>query len=444
MSEDKKLKVLVALSNGHGSRVPDRLIRSLSVSRLAEYKIIFTNCDFGGATGNDRIITESMYDQDPDYRDWKPQAWGDYTRFIEAYFKYRKFVEAGGDEITNWEKKGGVQERLFAASARTSEKQTILDQIKEFISLNEGQKCVEEFLKKFGSKVDKLEIFVDKYLNSYKSLNESKQLVENGPRGQPFWFYILADFLLNTCHGDHSELSKLWQEMNLIYPNMELKLYGNEAHNLEYKATKENGETITLPNEERVDNRLADAKLIVSSGKYTNKDGNRIEKDPIAKLWMDDCDIVIVPPGSADTTIPFYETFSDEMSKKMKLLIVNSGMNENQTEEYLEMIRLFFQDPTKNTFLMTPETMQELKLDNHEYPQIAVDSVPGPDGKKFFDTQILTRKVMKIFKELALLNENEVKEKMWKRLPLLLQAHLAEIQRLPENKEYKLAPYKVH
>ena len=337
-SEEMQLisnQILIFPCNGHGTPAVTQTITCLGIAH-PEIKItsISTNCDSGGATGNHILIMKQLVSKYPGFL---CNAVGDYMKLTISLLKHNITKHSSTDDIrvARWE--DIIEPKLFGCNSRSSDSQVIFGQIRFFVDSFDFRSNIETYLHTIGG-MSGLVVFVNDYCQAYWELRQSNSLVDSSTRGEPVWFYILYDYLYNQSGRSSDLINKLWLDCEFFYPNYTNKPYGNQAHTIQYNTLTGR----TLIDENQIDNRERHLELDMSSGVILDsKNHARIQPDTQIGKLVRDCDTLIIPLGSYETTYLYLKLhLKDIIGKQTVILLVNSNIPDNHRGEYQFLLNL--------------------------------------------------------------------------------------------------------
>lgn len=386
--------------NGHGVVASMQTINTLGIAMPnLQINTLSTNCDSGGATGNDRIINQQLFSNNLSYQGWKNLALGDYMKLLMGFIKHKFTVTADNKTDIQVDKWISFDQRLLASSTRNNNQGELLEQMASFF---EGIGIsLEGVLKSVGINLGQLNQYVEDYLEVLESLKNDSQapeLKDETDRGQTVWFYLLINFLYNSCNQDFSEINLIWQRLGVIYPNVNLGVIGSEAHHLSYTdcAGKVYLEEDEFDNRSDVSSPLdmASSRLydVTNSSSNANNKALKLELDSETILKIQSADQIVIPLGSHETVYAYIDEYQDYLKSKKIILIMNSDMSKGQKSEYNQLLHLLNEIKLEELVIIghPSEINSEMKL-----PENAMIKYVGHDTKGMLRTDTLNSEIIK-------------------------------------------------
>jgi hypothetical protein len=354
--------------NGHGvvATLQTMTAFSIAIPNL-QINTLSTNCDSGGATGNDRIINERLFISNSKYEGWKNLALGDYMKLLMGFIKHKFTIEADNKTDIQVKKWVSFESELLDSKTRNNNGKKLIDQMQNFFELvknsthstHNNLSVLENLLINKGSNLNQLTNYVNDYISISDEINPN-EIKDNSDRGQAVWFYLLVNFLYNNCECNFSEINSIWQEIGIVYPNVNLGIFGETAHHLSY--SDKNGKF--YPEEDAFDNRSNNVSLDMSSSILYSSNQASLALDIQTIVKIQQADQIIIPLGSHETVYAYLKEYKQYLESKKVILIMNSNMTGDQKNEYNQMLRLLNQANLSELVLIghPAEINSEIKL----------------------------------------------------------------------------------
>ena len=381
--------------NGHGVLATLQTMNAISIAvPNLQINTLSTNCDSGGATGNDRIINEKLSNTNSKYQNWKNLALGDYMKLLMGFVKHKFTVEADNKTDIQVRKWIIFEKQFLNSNTRNNNSEQLINQIQGFFEIINPENSLNNLLDAKGVSLETLREYVGDYLLTFSQISSS-ELKNSSQRGQTVWFYLLVNFLYNICDCNLSDVNSIWQKLGIIYPNINLGIVGDRAHHLSYLDNKGN----LYPEEDTFDNRQGDVSLdMKSSNLYNSAISNRVCNnsglgiDIGAVIKIQQADQIVIPLGSYETVYAYLNEYRQYLDSKKIILIMNSNMTEGQKSEYNQLLKLLSEVNLSELVLIghPAEINSELKLP----PETKIKYV-GHDNQGMLRTGILNSEVLK-------------------------------------------------